>query len=134
MAFNLNKRSTKDVFTLQFRDPETDELLYEDAEKKKPVTVDLYGPGSSVYRNSVIALQSRQLKRGEKQMTAELLREESVELLAASIAGSSGNIEYNGEVVKTKEQWIELLSDNSLEWLREQIATAQGDVTNFLPK
>jgi len=134
MAFNLNKRSTKDIFTLQFRDPETDELLYEDAEKKKPVTVDLYGPGSSVYRNSVIALQNRQLKRGKKQMTAELLREESVELLAASIAGSSGNIEYNGEVVKTKEQWIELLSDNSLEWLREQIATAQGDVTNFLPK
>lgn len=134
MAFNLNKRSTKDIFTLQFRDPETDELLYEDAEKKKPVTVDLYGPGSSVYRNSVIALQNRQLKRGKKQMTAELLREESVELLAASIAGSSGNIEYNGEVVKSKEQWIELLSDNSLEWLREQIATAQGDVTNFLPK
>lgn len=134
MAFNLNKRSTKDIFTLQFRDPETDELLYEDAEKKKPVTVDLYGPGSSVYRNSVIALQNRQLKRGKKQMTAELLREESVELLAASIAGSSGNIEYNGEVVKSKEQWIELLSDNSLEWLREQIAAAQGDVTNFLPK
>ena len=36
-------------------------------------------------------------------MTAELLREEGTELLAAAIAGSSGNIEYNGEIVKTKK-------------------------------
>ena len=34
MAFNLNKRSTIDVFSLQLRDPDTDELLFEDAEKK----------------------------------------------------------------------------------------------------
>lgn len=134
MAFNLNKRSTKDVFTLQLRDPETDELLFEDEAKKKPVSVDLYGPGSTIYRNAILQLQNRQLKRGKKQMSAELLREESVELIAAAIAGSSGNIEYNGAVVTTKEQWVELLSDNSLEWLRDQIAAAQNDVSNFLPK
>ena len=64
-------------------------------------------------------------------MTAELLREEGTELLAAAVAGSSGNIEYNGEIVKTKEQWVELLSDSSLEWLRDQINTAQNDLSNF---
>ena len=134
MAFNLNKRSTIDVFSLQLRDPDTDELLFEDAAKKKPITVDIYGPGSAPYKNAVLALQNRQLKRGKKTMTAELLREEGTELLAAAIAGSSGNIEYNGEIVKTKEQWVELLSDSSLEWLRDQINTAQNDLSNFLPK
>lgn len=134
MAFNLNKRSTIDVFSLQLRDPDTDELLFEDAAKKKPITVDIYGPGSAAYKNAVLALQNRQLKRGKKVMTAELLREEGTELLAAAIAGSSGNIEYNGEIVKTKEQWVELLSDSSLEWLRDQINTAQNDLSNFLPK
>ena len=34
MAFNLNKRSTIDVFSLQLRDPDTDELLFEDAAKR----------------------------------------------------------------------------------------------------
>jgi hypothetical protein len=134
MAFNLNKRSTIDVFSLQLRDPDTDELLFEDAEKKKPIIVEIYGPGSAAYKNAVLALQNRQLKRGKKVMTAELLREEGTELLATAIAGSSGNIEYNGEIVKTKEQWVELLSDSSLEWLRDQINTAQNDLSNFLPK
>ena len=59
------------------------------------------------YRNAVNALQARPKKRGRKQMTPEQLRAESIELLSSAIAGSSGNLEYNGEIVKTKEQWVE---------------------------
>ena len=66
--------------------------------------------------------------------TPEQLRAESIELLSSAIAGSSGNLEYNGEIVKTKEQWVEFLSDANLEWLRNQIAEAQGELENFLPK
>ena len=75
MAFNLNKLSTKDLFTLQLEDPETEVKLVDD--EGNAVTVDIYGPGSQVVRGATLALQNRQLKRGKKQMSAELLREES---------------------------------------------------------
>lgn len=131
MAFNLNKLSTKDLFTLQLEDPDTEVKLVDD--EGKPVTVDIYGPGSQVVRNATLALQNRQLKRGKKQMSAELLREESIELLASAIAGSA-NLEYNDKAPKSKADWIELLSDPNLEWIKDQIAAAQNDVSNFLPK
>lgn len=132
MAFNLNKLATKDVSTVEILDPTTELPLLD--EKGNAVTVDLFGPGSMQYRNAVNALQNRALKRGKKQMSPELLRSESIELLSSAIAGSSGNIEYNGEIVKTKDQWVELLSDSNLDWLRNQIAEAQGELENFLPK
>lgn len=132
MAFNFNKLATKDVSTVEILDPMTELPLVD--EKGSKVTVDLHGPGSMQYRNAVNALQARALKRGRKQMTPEQLRAESIELLSSAIAGSSGNLEYNGEIVKTKEQWVEFLSDANLEWLRNQIAEAQGELENFLPK
>lgn len=131
MAFNLNKLSTKDIFTLQLVDDTGVKLIDDEG---KPVTIDVYGPGSSVVRNATFALQNRQLKRGKKQMTAELLREESVELMAAGIAGCSSNLEYNGKNPKSKADWIELLSDDSLEWIKSQISEAQAEVSNFLQK
>lgn len=132
MAFNLNKLAAKETFTLELEDEATG-VKFAD-EKGDPLTISVYGPGSAAVRNATLALQNRQLKRGKKQMTAELLREESIELMAAGIAGCSANLEYNGKNPKTKEDWVELLSDPELYWIKDQVAAAQNDSANFLPK
>ena len=67
--------------------------------------------GSIQYRNAVNALQARALKRGRKQNDPKQLQAESIELLSSAIAGSSGNLNANGEIVRLQEQWVEFLSD-----------------------
>lgn len=133
MAFNLNKLKTKDTTAVQLRDPATDELLYADDAKTQAVQVNIFGPGSSAYRNATLEMQNRQLKRGKKQISAEVLREESVDLLVACTE-SMENIEHNGAVVTTKEQIKAVYNDPQLGWLKDQVDSALGDIANFLQK
>ncbi len=133
MAFNLNKLKTKDTTAVQLRDPATDELLYADDAKTQAVQVNIFGPGSAPYRNATLEMQNRQLKRGKKQISAEVLREESVDLLVACTE-SMENIEHNGAVVTTKEQIKAVYNDPQLGWLKDQVDSALGDIANFLQK
>lgn len=132
MAFNLSALSTKDQCVVHLRHPVTDELLYDGEDKKKPVQIIVNGPGSSAYRNAITAMQNRQLRRGKKQVSAEVLREEGVELLVACSVAAE-NLAYNGEAITDKETWTSLYSDPSLGWVRDQVDAAIGDVSNFLP-
>jgi hypothetical protein len=76
-------------------------------------------------------MQNRQLKRNKKQMSAELIREESTELLVQTSV-SADNFDYNGTPLTTKQAWTDLYNDVSLAWVREQVETAQGDISAFL--
>jgi len=129
--FNIASLSTKEQTVVHLRHPVTDELLYADEAKKKPIQVTVYGSGSSVYRNALTAMQNRQLKRNKKQMSAELIREESTELLVQTSV-SADNFDYNGNPLTTKQAWTDLYNDVSLAWVREQVETVQGDISAFL--
>ncbi len=129
--FDISALSTKDTTTIQLRHPVTDELIFADEAKKKPVQITVYGPGSSVYRNAITAMQNRQLKRNKKAMTAETLREEATELLVACSV-SAENFDYKGVALTTKAAWTEMYNDSSIAWVREQVESAQGDVASFL--
>lgn len=133
MAFNLNTLKTKDTTAVHLRNPATDELLFDDEAKTKPVQVHIYGPGSSAYRNATLEMQNRQLKRGKKQISAEVLREESIDLLVACTA-SFENLAVDNVEVATKEQIKAVYSDPQLGWLKDQVDSALGDIANFLQK
>ena len=132
MAFDLSSLATKDSVELHLRHPVTDELLYDDEAKKKPIQIILYGTSSKQYRNAITAMQNRQLKRGKKQATAESMREEGVELLVAC-SEKAVNLELRKGVPLDNDQaFRELYSDDSFGWLKDQVDSAVGDVSNFL--
>jgi hypothetical protein len=129
--FNLDTLSLKDTVELQLRHPVTDELLFADEAKEKPVQIVIYGTSSKQYRNAVTAMQNRQLKRKQKTVSAEVMREESVELLV-QCSEKAVNLSYKGKPVADADAFRELYSDPSFSWLKDQVDGALGDVSNFL--
>lgn len=129
--FNLDTLSLKDTTELQLKHPVSDELLFADKEQTKPVSIVLYGTSSKQYRNAITAMQNRQLKRGKKPATADLLREESVTLLTAC-SDKALNLTYKDAAIDSEEAFRSLYSDPAFSWLKDQVDAALGDVSNFL--
>lgn len=129
--FNLDTLALKDTVELQLKHPVSDEPLFADAKQEQPVTIILYGTSSKQYRNAVTAMQNRALRRGKKQATVEEMREESIKLLVACTE-KAVNLSYKGAPLDNAEAFRELYSDASFSWLKDQVDTALGDVSNFL--
>jgi len=132
--FDLTTLALKDTFDLQLRHPVSGEPLFADGEgKQKPVTITLYGTSSKQYRNAVTAMQNRQLKRTAKKekVSAEVMREEGIELLVACVAGAQ-NLGIGGSAVKDESGFRTVFSDPKLSWIKDQVDEALGDTSNFL--
>lgn len=129
--FNLNDLAMADTTVLLLKHPVSDETLYSDDAKTKPASISLFGTSSKQYRNAIAAMQNRALKRGKKQATAEVMREESVELLAAC-SERGINFEYQGKPLLGASDFRALYSDPAFSWLKDQVDAAIGDTSNFL--
>lgn len=130
--FNLDTLALNtDSVLVHLRHPVTEELLYADAEKKKPVGIYVYGTASEKYRSAITAMQNRQLRRGKKQVTAEVMKEEAVELLVA-VTDRAENLTYQGKGLDNAPALRALYSDPKFSWVREQVDAAVGDTANFL--
>jgi hypothetical protein len=129
--FDLNTLAVKDSVNLQLRHPVTEELLFADAEKTKPVQIVLWGTSSKQYRTAINAMQNRQLKRGKKTATAEVMREEGVELLTAC-SQRAENLTYNEDKLDSPEAFRGLYSDDKFAWVKAQVDEALGDIANFI--
>jgi hypothetical protein len=133
MAFNLNELAKKDSFELHLRHPVTDELLYADEDKAQPVKIVLFGTSSKQYRNALAVMQNNRLKRNKKVMTAEVMKEDSIDLLVAC-SDKTINLEYMGQNPVQGDMFHQLYSDDSFDWLKDQCDEAIGDTANFLDK
>lgn len=132
--FDLSTLALKSEATdVQLRHPVTDDLLWDNPEAQEgPVVISVYGPGSKPHRDAITAMQNKALKRGKKAvLTAEQLKQEGIDLLVACSAGSK-NFQYNGQAVESPAQFRSLYADPAFSWLKEQIDSAIGDVSNFL--
>jgi hypothetical protein len=129
--FDLDKLSMKETVDLHLRHPVSEELLYADEAKTKPVVIVLQGTSSKQYRNAITAMQNRALKRGKKQASAEVMREEGIELLVAC-SEKAVNFSYQGKSVEDDAAFRSLYGDAKFSWLKDQVDTGLGDVSNFL--
>lgn len=129
--FNLDTLALKDTVSLQLKHPVTDELLFVDKEETKPVQIVIYGTSSKQYRNAVTAMQNRALKRGKKPATIDEMKEESIKLLVAC-SEKAVNLTYKGEAIDSAAAFYDLYSDPSFSWLKDQVDSGLGDVSNFL--
>lgn len=99
--------------------------------EKLPVGVEVYGPGSTQYRNAQSAIATANIKRGKKGLTGDILRENETELLARTTA-KFVNFDYNGAAA-SYETNIKFYDDLELAHFREQVVEQQGDFGTFLP-
>lgn len=132
MSFNLNKLALKETAIVHLTHPDSEEKLYVDMDTKKDaVTVTISGTASKAYRQAILDMQNRSLQRGNKKVSAQVMREEGINLLVLCSVTST-NLEYNDEPVNTAEKFRELYSDPSLEWVKTQIDAALALSSNFL--
>jgi hypothetical protein len=128
--FNLDTLALKtDTVLVELRHPATDELLK--TEDGKPVGVHVYGTASKPYRDAIHALQNRALKRGKKAASAEVMKEEAIELLVA-ISEKAENLTYKGKPLNSADAFRALYSDPQFSWLKDQVDMAVGDTAAFL--
>lgn len=131
MALDLNALALKETTEYQLRHPVTDELLFADEAKTQPVIAHLYGTASKQHRNKINALMNRSLKRDQRKATAEVQREEGIELLVAC-SSSIENLTYQGQAIDNPSVFKALYEDGKFSWVRAQIDSAIGSVEGFL--
>jgi hypothetical protein len=125
---DITQIAASETFTLHLEHP-TFGLLYSDKDKKKPITMTILGPDSKVARKQKHDSLNKQLATKNKDMTADQIFKEGNELLAERIIDVQG-LEKDGRTV-TADNVIDILSDISLGWLRDQIDRATVDRSLF---
>jgi len=115
---------------LHLRDAD-DELMYSD-DKTKPITVNLYGPGSKQYARAQAAQQNRMMdklkRKGKMEQTAEQKAAEAAEFLSACTE-SFENMEYDGLEGDALAKAV--YSDIGISFIPDQIGKFLGDYANF---
>lgn len=129
--FDLNTLKIKDTFELHLTNPVSGALLYADEAETKPVKIVLYSTSSKQYRTATNAMQNRRLKRKDKQVTAEVLREEGIELLVAC-SDTSINMAVDGQPVDNPDAFRALYSDAAYDWVKTQVDAALVDTSLFI--
>lgn len=144
MAFNLKAtKAFADSTILHLRDPGTDELMY-DADKSgnpdesKPLTIELYGRSSKQYRSWMSATLRKHEREKEsarggkvKPKTLEQTLADNAEFLSI-VTIAVNNFDIGSGPIDSKEAFVALYSDPSLEWIGDQVSAALSDNGNFL--
>lgn len=125
---DISQISASETFTLHLEHP-TLGLLYSDKDKKNPITMTILGPDSKVARKQRHDSLNKQMSSKREDMTADQIFAEGNKLLADRIIDVQG-LEKDGNPV-TAENVINILSDISLGWLRDQIDRATVDRSLF---
>lgn len=130
---DIRKFSVSPTSRLHLRDA-NDELLYADADKKQPVAVNLFGPGSREYAKAKAAQNNRLVNKiktkGKANQTPEEITAESAEFLAACTQ-SWENMGYGDEVLGDADLSAAIYSDRSLGFISDQVAAHLGSWSNF---
>ena len=130
---NLKKFAVNPTAPLHLRDA-SDELMYADDEKTKPVIVTLYGPGSKQYAKAQAAKTNRLLdklkRKGKSDQTAEEQALETAEFLADCVASWEG---LEDERLSGRDLYISVFTDTEIGFVVDQVNKFVNDWANFKP-
>jgi len=129
--FNLDSLALKTEAVLHvLKHPVTEEDLVD--EKGEKVGIYIFGTASKEYRNAINAMQNRHMKRNGKKPSAEVVREEAIELTVAVSEKATDNLTYKGKPLNTPAAFRELYNDPQFGWIKSQMDEAVGNVEAFL--
>lgn len=128
---DIRKLAVEETSVLHLRGAD-EELLYEGGDKKKPVTVTLFSPGSKTYAKAQAARNNRMMdrikKKGKSDLSAEDTAMESATFLAACTHGMS-HIEL--DKLEGDALYLAVYTDSSIGFIGEQAGKHLGDWSNF---
>lgn len=125
---DIRTKAVAPTSVLHLRDA-ADELMLDNG---KPVTVNLYGPGSKPFANAQATQTNRMLdklkRKGKTDQTAEQKQIEQAEFLA-DCTESFGNLTY-GDLTGNAMS-LAVYSDIEIGFVADQVAKHIGDWSNF---
>ena len=128
---DIRKFAVEETATIHLRDG-SDELMYADEAKKKPIQVVVYGPGSKTFAKAQTAnnnrLMDRLKRKGKTEKSAAEQAEETAGFLAACTK-SSENLEY--DKLEGEALYKAVYADTSLGFIADQVNKHMGDWSNF---
>jgi hypothetical protein len=134
MAFNIKTKALNDRATLTLVDIETDLPLFADDAQTEPLQITLYGKASKQYKSALSKLSKKSQARKGKNATFDESVADNNELLAA-ISKEAFNFDMgDGVAIDTPEKFLELYSDSSLYWVRDQASAFLEETDSFLQK
>jgi len=110
---------------MQIVHPTTGEPLYD--EENKPVTLELVGQDSDIYRKISNRITNKRAKMRPGRLTAERIESDTLEIIEACTTGWSNNLVLNGEQPQTAKEIYQ-----RRKWLREQAEQHIHDRANYL--
>lgn len=142
MAFNITSRALADSTVLHLVDPGTGEYMYDNdkdgkPDESKPLTIELYGRSSKQYRQWMSATLRKQQKEKEANKGKEKLKAledtlaDNAEFLAI-VTIKVNNFELGTGPIDSKEKFVEMYANPSLDWIGDQVSAALQDNANFL--
>lgn len=129
---DIKKFAVDPTKKLHLRDA-SDQLMFADEEKTKPMMVNLFGPASKQFAKAKASQSNKivdRLKRkGKVEQTAEQTAAETAEFLAACTE-SWENVEYGG-ITETNAISIGIYSDSSIGFIADQVSKELNEWGNF---
>jgi hypothetical protein len=133
---DIRKFAVSPTTDVHLKNPATDMPLYDGADEKgnpdtsKPIVIQIFGPGSKEYREAGSIATNKQIKRGKKGLTAQVINEDRIGILVACTFGFK-NFNYGGGAF-SPDTVRALYTDPEMGWVREQVEEQMGDFGNFL--
>jgi hypothetical protein len=128
---DIRKFAVSATGKLHLRDA-ADQLMYADDDQSRPISVNLYGPGSKQYAKAQAAQQNRLLeklkRKGQSAQNADQLAEEKAGFLA-DCTESFDNLEYDALAGEALARAV--YADSSIGFIADQVAKFLGDWANF---
>lgn len=144
---DITSLSIQESTVLHLEHPATGDKLYVNDKDQltftatdKPVTITVASKASRPYREFTTAMANRRLKREQaavkqrkeaQPLTVEEIRADGIELLTVCCLDSD-NLTYNGEAVKTADDFRALLADPKMDWIKDQVDATVASVDLFI--
>lgn len=110
----------------------SDELAYADEEKKKPIQIVLYGPGSKTFRAAQAKQSARIMERLRRKNKKDLSPDEEAEERAAFLSACTKSFEnIVFDELKGDALFKAVYTEPSLGFIADQVNAYLGDWGNF---
>jgi hypothetical protein len=135
MSFNIMSKTLQETAVLHLIDPASGEEMYADEEQTQPLEIELFGRSSKVHRTWAAAAVRKQEseKNSKKRKTLEEQTADNAEFFAL-MTKAIRNIDMDGKLLTTKEDFKAFYSLPELGWILDQVAEKLGSVESFLQK
>lgn len=134
MSLNIKSKAVAETSFLHLKDAQ-DNLMYTEGDKKndkKPVGVNVFGPGSREYQAAQSKLNNRMVqrlqKRGKFEQSSDEKQKEHAQHLA-EITHSFVELDYDG--LTGRDLALAVYGDRSIGFIADQVAEHVKDWSNF---